>query len=273
MNGDWDVKEAVNRATNNRALRGVARGGYAINGVLHLLMAYLIVLIASGSKAEADQSGALETLAARGGGVLSLWVVAAGLFALASWRLAETVLGLHPGEHSRAHARRSSMTNRLRALGLALMYSALAFTAVEFALGAGRRSSRQTMGLSAELMQSYGGKTILVAVGSAIVVVGVYYMYKGISRKFLNDLRYPGGPVLTTLGVFGHFAEGLVLAAAGSLVIAATVTSDPAKATGLDSAVKGLGQAQFGQPMLVAAACGFAAYGLYSFALTRYARM
>jgi hypothetical protein len=273
MNAAWEAKGAVNRATNSRALQNVARGGYVINGILHLLIAYLIVLIAFGSKAEADPSGALETLADTGGGGVSLWVVAAGFVALALWRLAESVLGLHPGEHADAHTRTSPITNRLKAFGLALMYCGLAFTAIQFAVGAGRRSSRQAAGLSARLMQSDGGTALLVIAGSAIVVIGSYYTYKGISRNFLNDLTVPGGRLLTALGVCGHVIEGLVLTAAGLSVVVATLTSDPAKATGLDAAVKALGQAQFGQPILAGAAAGFAAFGLYSFALTRYARM
>ena len=59
----------------------------------------------------------------------------------------------------------------------------------------------------------------------------------------------------------------------GLSVIVATYASDPAKATGLDAAVKSLGHAQFGTAILIAAATGFAAYGLYCIALTRYSRM
>jgi hypothetical protein len=64
-----------------------------------------------------------------------------------------------------------------------------------------------------------------------------------------------------------------VLFAAGISVIVATYVSDPAKATGLDAAVKSLGHARFGGAILIVAAAGFAAYGLYSFALARYSRM
>jgi hypothetical protein len=53
----------------------------------------------------------------------------------------------------------------------------------------------------------------------------------------------------------------------------ATFLGQPAKASGLDGAVKALGSTRFGGAILTAAAVGFAAYGLYSFALTRYSRM
>ncbi|HEX2212519.1 MAG TPA: DUF1206 domain-containing protein [Mycobacterium sp.] len=266
-------KGVVNRATGSRTIEWIARAGYPISGLLHLLIAYIILRIAFGFSGDADQTGALAALAEQRGGALSLWVVAFGLVALAMWRLAETVLGLHPGECTDADMRDSPLVNRLKAFGLALVYLALAFTAVQFALGVGRQGSERAEGLSARLMQSDGGKAVLVAVGIAIAAFGSYFVYKGASKKFLGDLTVPGGRLITVLGMCGHIAEGVVLFAAGMSVIGASFLRDPTRATGLDAAVEALGHAQFGQAILIVAAMGFAAYGLYSFALTRYSRM
>jgi uncharacterized membrane protein len=273
MSLETGVKGAVNGATQSRAVEWTARAGYPISGVLHLLIAYLIVRIALGFGGDADQTGALATLASSGGGALPLWIVAAGLIALAMWRFAETVLGLHPGECTDADKRESPISNRLKAFGLALVYCAVAFTAIQFAMDVGRQGSGLTAGLSARLMQSNGGKAVLVIVGMVMAVIGGYYVHKGATRKFLKDLTVRGGRSITVLGVCGHVAEGSVLFAAGLSVIVATYLSDPAKATGLDAAVKSLGHALFGTAILFAAATGFAAYGLYSFALARYSRM
>jgi hypothetical protein len=51
------------------------------------------------------------------------------------------------------------------------------------------------------------------------------------------------------------------------------VKADPSKATGLDGSVKALGHAPYGTVIIMCAAAGFAAYGCYSIALSRYARM
>lgn len=266
-------KGAVNRATESRTVEWIARAGYPVNGLLHLLIAYIIARIAFGLGGEADQTGALATLAAQPGGMMSMWVVAFGLCALAMWRLAETVLGVHPGESTRADLRHSPLMNRLKALGLAILYLALAFAAVQFALGVGRQGTQRAEGLSARLMQTGGGKAVLVAVGVAVAAFGGYLVYKGVSRKFLQDLTLPGGLSIVVLGVCGHVAEGVVLFAAGLSVIGASFLQDPSRATGLDAAVEALGETQHGQAILLVAAAGFAAYGLYSFALTRYSRM
>ena len=97
---DKPVQGAVDKATDNSAFEFAARAGFAISGVLHLLVAYIILRIAFGSGGSADQSGALATLAGQTGGAVMLWTAAVGLLALALWRLAETVVGPHPGEKS-----------------------------------------------------------------------------------------------------------------------------------------------------------------------------
>ncbi len=264
--------DVVRRATSERPARVAARAGYVISGVIHLLIAYLVFRIAFGDSGNADQSGALATLADTSGGLVSLWAVAGALVPLTLWRLAETVDGLHPAEHRR-DPRDFRVVNRLKAFGLALVYAAVAITAVQFALGRRQSSAAQNAGLSARLMQSTQGKAILIVVGMVIVAIGGYFAFKGASRKFLNDLSVSPGRALTALGICGYVAEGLVLAGAGLLVVVASVYADPSKATGLDGAVKTLRQAPFGTALIILAASGFAAYGLYSFALSRYSRM
>ena len=266
------LKAALRRATGSRWILWVARAGYPISGTLHLLVAYLIVRIALGSNGDADQSGAMEAIARTRGGTVALWAVAFGLIALALWRVAEAVIGLHPNEsgHDRDDMR---IVNRLKAFGLALVYTAVAVTALRFAAGSRTSSGQTNAGISARLVQSTGGKLVLIAIGVVMIVIGGYYAYKGASRRFLNDLTVPGGPVLTPLAVCGYVAEGSVLATAGALVIVASVNADPGKARGIDAAVKALGSGRFGSVLLMLAAVGFAAYGLYCFALTRYARM
>lgn len=268
---------AVRSATNQRGAQIAARVGYLINGMLHLLIAYIIfrIAIGSGSGDDADQSGALATLAQTHGGFLALWGLAVALVPLTLWRLAETVLGLHPSEHHEPNPDPDDflVVNRLKAFGLAVVYAAVAAMAVQFALGSRDSSAERTVGLSTWLMRTPEGKAVLAVLGFGVTALGCYFAFKGASRRFRDDLNISGGRLLTVLGASGHVAEGLVLAVAGALVVVASVRADPSKATGLDGAVKALGQMPFGSVLIGIAAAGFAAYGLYSFALARYARM
>jgi len=266
------VRAGVERATGSRWARLVARAGYPISGTLHLLVAYIIVRIALGSGGDADQSGALEAIAETRWGTVALGVVAFGLIAMALWRVAESLIGLHPYESGTDPAD-SRIVNRLKALGLAVVYTAVAVTALRFAFGSRTTSGQTNAGISARLMQSDGGKMVLIGVGAVMIVIGGYYAFKGASRRFLDDLVVDGGPALVALAVCGYVAEGLVLVMAGGLVIVASVDADPTKARGIDAAVKALGSGPYGTGLLLLAGAGFASYGVYSFALTRYSRM
>jgi hypothetical protein len=189
------------------------------------------------------------------------------------WRIAEALLGSRPGERSARDGDDTPIWKRAQPLGLAIVYFALAVSAARFAMGSGQQSTAQNAGLSAQMMQSGWGKALLIAIALALLAVGGYHVYKGASKKFLQDLRVDGNTTITALGVTGYVAKGVVFAGAGVLMIAATVQADPSKATGLDAAVKALGHAPFGKVLLIVAALGLASFGAYSFACSRYGRM
>jgi hypothetical protein len=267
------IQGAVDEATSSDTFEYGARAGYAVSAVLHLLIAYIVVRLAFGGNGNADQSGALAALGSRTGGAVALWVAAVGLFGLALWRVAEAVLGSHPNDATKNDEGAKKQFKRVKSVALAAIYCGVAISAIRFATGAGQSSGQQNAGLSAQLMKSGWGKAVLIVIGLTIIAVGGYHVYKGASQKFLDDLKVSGGPVITPMGTVGYLAKGTVLAGAGLLVIVASLRADPAKAAGIDAAVKTLGEAPFGQILLVLAALGFAAYGAYCVVLARYARM
>ncbi|UXA19807.1 DUF1206 domain-containing protein [Mycobacterium sp. SMC-4] len=263
---------AADRATDSTAFEYTARIGFAASGVLHLLVAYIIGRLAFvGGAGSADQSGALATLGSQTGGAVMLWVVAVGLVALGLWRIAEAVIGSKPGERSTGQD--NPAWKRGKSAGLAIVNFAIAFSAARFAMGSGQSSGQQNSGMSAQLMQSGWGRALLIGVGVGVLGVGAYHVYKGVSQKFLDELKVSGGTGITAAGVVGYVAKGIVLGGAGLLVVVATLQADPSKASGIDAAVKTLGEAPFGKFLLVAAALGIAAFGVYNFIRSRYNRM
>jgi hypothetical protein len=263
----------AHRATGSDTFEYLARAGFAASGVLHLLVAFIIAQLAfTGASGNADQSGALATLAGQTGGKVVLWIAAVGLVALGLWRIAEAVMGAKPKERSGQRGDNPAW-KRGKPLALAVVNFAIALSAARFAMGSGKSSTQQNSGMSAQLMQSGWGKVLLIAIGIGVIVVGGYHVYKGVSQKFLDELTVSGGRWITATGVAGYTAKGLVLGGAGLLVIVATLQADPAKASGLDAAVKTLGQAPFGKFLLILAALGIAAFGAYSFVRSKYNRM
>lgn len=258
------------RVAQHPVFERLARAGFVVSGLLHLLVGYLAVRIAFGERATADQTGALATLAGKPGGPVALWFAAAALLLLGCWRLVETVLGRSSDQRDGSA---SGALERAKALALAVVYLALAYSAVGFARGAGRSADQQNSTISARLMQSTPGTVALVLCGVTVVAVGGYHVYKGASRNFLDDLNGNSGNVIRRLGVVGYIGKGLVIVAAGALVIGAALHSQPQQATGLDGALKTLGAQPYGRVLLIGAALGIVTYGLYSFAMARLTKM
>ncbi len=194
------VPGAVDQATDSKAFEYTARAGFAASGILHLLLAFIILRLAFGSGGNADQSGALAALAKQPGGAAMLWIASAGLVALGLWRVDEAIIGSKPGERSGQKQDDSPAWKRAKSLGLAIVNFAIAFSAARFAMGGGQSSGQQNAGMSAQLMQSGWGKALLIAVGLGVAAVGAYHVYKGASKKFLKDLRVSGG---TAIGITG----------------------------------------------------------------------
>jgi Domain of Unknown Function (DUF1206) len=103
--------------------------------------------------------------------------------------------------------------------------------------------------------------------------VGAYHVVKGATRKFLQDLTGHPGVLATRAGVVGYIAKGIALAVVGILFMAAAAQNSATKATGLDGALRSLRAQPLGSWLLTAVALGIAAYGVYSFARAKYARV
>ena len=255
-----DSRSAAVTAHDNVWFERAARAGYAASGLLHLLIAFIVAGLAFGDGGNADQSGALATLAAQPGGAVMLWVAAVVLAALGLWQLVETFVV-------------RDLKDRLKAGAVGVVYLVLAFSAAKFAMGSGQSSSRQNAGFSGQMMQSGWGIAVLIVVALVLVGVGGYHVYKGATKGFLDELTISRGSGMPWIGIVGYVAKGVVLIGVGILVVVATLTSDPSKASGVDAAAKTLGSAPFGRILLVVAALGIAAYGVYGFIRSRYADM
>jgi hypothetical protein len=160
------------------------------------------------------------------------------------------------------------------AVGKAVVYGFLAFTFAVFASGGSKNSSQSTSDFTAKLMGAPAGVVLLIAVGLAIIVSGAFYAYRGVTRKFMEDLQDLGSArtAVEWIGIIGYAAKGLVLAVVGILIIVAAATADPSKSSGLDGGLKTLGSQPYGVFLLAASAAGLICYGIYSMARARYGR-
>jgi hypothetical protein len=260
---------AARRTKNSRAVQLLARGGYIASGVLHVLVAWLAVQLALGRpEGQADESGAFRTLAQMPGGEVVLWAVAVGFAALAVWQLLTAAVGV-PNTGNQAGARAKSAAK-------GVLYAVLAVSGVRAAQGTGGSGSSEES-MTAQVLGMPGGPWLVGACGLAIVAVGVYHVVKGARKKFLRDLTGTGGgsvgQVVVRLGQVGYIAKGIALGVVGGLIVAAAVTTDPEQAGGLDEALRTMRDQPFGTALLIVVGLGIGAFGLYSFARARFARL
>jgi len=244
------------------------RVGLVAYGVVHLLIAWLALRLALGEgSGNASSQGAFHQLARTGAGRILLYVVAFGLLSLVLWQGLEALLG-HLDEDG---AKR--VVKRLASAGKALVYAALAASAVKTA--AGSSGGGGTDGISARLMRMPGGPVLVGAVGVGVLVVAGVLAWRGCSSDFASKLDPRGrsgydGRIYVLLGRAGHLAKSIALAGVGVLFLYAAITHDPKRSGGLDVALHKILQQPYGGPLLAVIALGLACYGLFCFAWARH---
>ncbi|MCO7220707.1 DUF1206 domain-containing protein [Klenkia sp. PcliD-1-E] len=267
--------ETAARVSRSDALENVARVGLVAYGVVHLLIAWLALQLAwGGGSGSADQSGALATLAQEPFGTPLLWVLGLGLIALALWQLGE-LLRFYGGLSGSGDAKKHAVEGVVKSVAKAVVYTALAVSALRFATGGGSSSSGQQQQATSGVFGLPGGRFLVGVAGLVVIGVGVYQVVKGAKKKFLKEIdtssASPGQlRVVERLGQVGYVAKGAAFVVGGGLLAYAAITFDPSKATGLDGAMHTILQAPFGQVLLTLVALGIAAFGVFCFFRARY---
>lgn len=260
--------ESAARAADSKPVELLGRVGLVGYGVVNLLVAWLAAQVAFGDSGGegASKGGALTEIAGTAWGGPLLWVVAVSLFALALWQLGQAIWG------RKSHG---GVAKRIVHVVEALVFAFLGYTAAKIAAGGKSQSNSEQAGLTASVLNATGGQVLVAAVGLAVIGAAVYLFLKGLKRKFLKDLdmaRASAGTRRTTtrLGQAGYMALGVAYAIVGALIVTAAVQHDPAKATGLDTALATLAQQPYGQILLLIVALGVAAFGVYCFLDARF---
>jgi hypothetical protein len=266
-----DAADAVEEASNSRALVIAARAGFAVSGVLHVLTGSVAIQLASGKAGQADQGGAVAQLAGQPAGLLLLWTGFAACVALALWQTGNAVFA-----YGQLEAKKK-VGKKLSASGKAVVFAVIALTFAASASGHSKNSGQSTSDFTVSIMKAPGGAFLLIAIGAAVAVVGIVFVVLGCKASFKKDLRLPpsgtGRSVVTGLGVLGYVAEGVALLLVGLLFIIATVYARPRESTGLDGGLKALREQPYGVYMLAAVGAGLICYGLYLMVKAKLARM
>jgi hypothetical protein len=268
------IVDRAREVTDHPVLTHVARLGLIAYGAMHFLIAYLAIRLAWGLRgADADQTGALQTVADGPGGAVVLWAIGIGMLALALWQAGEVLLWWH-GLLDPAHRMRTALVCA-KCIAKALVYAVLGITALLFAVGLEYEADERLRDLTDDTLGIPGGAVLVAAVATGVIAVGLYTLVRGFTGGFMKDIDLPAAPdrwepLIETLGRVGYVAKGIAFALVGALLWRAATSADVSTATGLDGALASIAGVAAGPWLLTAVAVGFAAFGLYALARARY---
>jgi hypothetical protein len=265
------AERAARQAAGSGPLRTLGRVGLVAYGMVHLLVAWLAARVALGGGGKADKTGALHTIAEQPAGRVLLWVLTVGLVALTLWQLAEAGWG-----HQQRRPRRRTL-HRLTSLGEAAVAGALAFSGYKVVSGEPGTSKGEKAAFVDKVLDWPGGQLLVAAVGLGIVAVALYLVYRGLQKRFVEDLDLAGAEATARdatirFGQVGWTALGVAYGIIGLLIVAAALTYDAKKATGMDTALKTLAGQPYGTTLLLMVAVGLACFGVYCLFDARYHR-
>jgi hypothetical protein len=265
------ASRSARRAAESPAARALARIGLAARGVIYILIGWLAIELALGhSSNKPSQQGALQLLAGKSYGLVTLWLLGIGFVGYSLWRLSEAAFGV-TGEGMGAGP-------RLKSLVRGIVYAFLAYLTFKVITGAAGNQTRKQQDLTATVMHHTGGQWLVGLVGLVIVIVGLALVADGIKRKFMKYLRTGEMSrrtrmIVERLGMIGTTARGVVFAIVGALIIDAAVTFSPKKSGGLDKALLALRHQTFGEFLLLIVAVGVLIFGVYGLCEARWRRV
>jgi hypothetical protein len=261
------IQRASARCAAHPVVRTLQRLGFVARGAVYAVVAALALVLALGGRGETtDTRGALAALAATPPGRSLLVVLGVALAGLAVFFVLETL----------APARRPSraawaVAMRVGNAGAAVGYAVLAAAAERLGSGgtAGPATARVARTWTERALGLPGGRWLVLATAAVVVFVGARQAWRGLRRRFLEDLPAAGVPRplrrwAGPLGAAGFTAQGAVLVVAGLFFADAAIRRAPRKAAGFDGALAAIAATRWGTGLLAVVAVGLLAYAAYS---------
>ena len=271
------TKYKARSAATSKWMVLLARLGYAIKGVVYLIIGFLAVQLAVGVGGKVtDQRGAIQTISALPLGKFLLVVVTVGLVGFALWCFIQALFDTE-GKGRKA----KGIIARIGYAAVGVAYATLAFGTFRVVMGsgsAGKSSTTTTQDWTATLLKEPLGVALVVLVAIVVLAIACYLYYKAYSADFrsrlnLAQLSSPAKKWVIFFGRLGYAALGVVFTIISIFLIVAAFQHNPGEAVGLDGVLLKLSHQSFGQLLLGIVALGLIAYGIYSFVEAGYRRV
>lgn len=250
--------------------------GWIAKSIVYIVMGVAATQIArldAAAEGEASPEGSVGMIADVPVGRLILAVLTVGLLLYVVWRVLSVAVIRGNGVEEWA--------DRVGYTFSGIFYVLLAYTAGKASFtGLDPEESNTVESLSKAVMEIPAGRTMVGIAGLAIIGVGLYFaIHKGIQRSFIEDLnsvrphptdneRKRGALVIA--GVVGWIGRGVVTVLVGFFVVRSAWRFDADDARGFDQSLRQVAGTGVGSTLVLAAAIGLIAYGIFCFASHRF---
>ncbi|HEU5380936.1 MAG TPA: DUF1206 domain-containing protein [Ktedonobacteraceae bacterium] len=276
-----EAQQVARGAATSPVVTLLARLGYAIKGVVYVVIGLLAILLVTGRGGSAtDQNGALKAIygspLGEGPGRLLLIIITAGLFGFALWSLIQALFDTEQKGH-----KAKGIVARVGYAGVAVSYGLLGVAAYQIASTgspSSKNSTSSAQNWTGLLLKQPAGVVLVILVGCIVLGIAAYLFLRAYRASFakylrLSPLNAQARKVVILLGRLGNTALGIVFIIVGLFLIIAALQQNPKDAKGLDAALVEILHQPFGPWLLGIVALGMIAYGLYSFVEARYRRV
>jgi Domain of Unknown Function (DUF1206) len=265
-----DLSVKARRAGNSKWFDWAGRFGLAAQGVSYAIVAVLALLLAGGLGGKtADRTGALRSLADEPLGGALLVLVAVGFAAYAAWRFAAAFFDRDDdGDDAKGLGKRAGDFAK------GVFYGVLTISVVRILFGADEGGEKDADQKTAGVLGWPAGRWIVFAVALGVAVAAVWNVYRGVSRKFEDDLEVGTSHNVRCwigrIGLVGLVARGVAFAIIAWFLAKAAWEFDPKEAVSLGGALAKLVSAPAGHAVLAVVAAGLLAFALFCLAQARY---
>jgi hypothetical protein len=258
--------------TPSQWYKKAARAGLIAKGIVYCLCGSIALLaslkVGNNSPADAGKQDIFAFIRHQPFGKWLVLSLAIGLTCYTIWRWIQAFKDTeHKGKDKKGIAKRFTYFNS------GLMYAGVAVYSYKVFLGTFTESDKSKKEVGT-LLQFPFGEWLVIIIALIFIASGCYQVYRAFSGKYKKYVRSAlhkdTAPWITTVGVAGYIARGIVWLIIGWLFIKAAIHSNAKEAGNSDDAFKWLYDSSYGPILLALVAAGLICYGVFMFLRAKY---
>ncbi|QNM86958.1 DUF1206 domain-containing protein [Polaribacter pectinis] len=201
-------------------------------------------------------------------GAILLIILSLGLYAYSFWKFYSAFL-----DGKKEGTDKAGILKRIGYFFSGLIYGFFS-TSIILKVFSLSSNSNTKQSVTQNLMSSNGGVIILYIVAVILAAVGIYQIYKGYTKSFLDDIKISSKieskKMLEKVGYFGFIARGISFLIFAFFVFTALNNNQTHAVRGLEGVFNFLQTFTWGNILMGIMSLGFLCYGIYQYFLARY---